>query len=193
MGTLKKLMKMNIRHQFLLMKAKTHQKKYKELWNKIRDLIRSITNNSDNYNEKYMKMKFNSNDDSALKKTLEHHNMILVVRSVFMKAANITRKFCQRNVCINYKCQNTIELMCGKELMLIETDGSRECIICNYWYFLEINFRFDPKVCNSCHVLMQKFANFNVVIVTVKENDYRINFLYTSEDEAIDLLRNAHI
>ena len=76
------------------MKAKTHQKKYKELWNKIRDLIRSITNNSDNYNEKYMKMKFNSNDDSPLKKTLEHHNMILIVRSVFMKAANITHKFC---------------------------------------------------------------------------------------------------
>ena len=76
------------------MKAKTHQKKYKEPWNKIRDLIRSRTNNSDNYNEKYMKMKFNSNDDSPLKKTLEHHNMILIVRSVFMKAANITHKFC---------------------------------------------------------------------------------------------------
>ena len=27
-------------------------KKYEELWNKIRDLIRSITNNSDNYDEK---------------------------------------------------------------------------------------------------------------------------------------------
>ena len=28
-------------------------KKYENLWNKIRDLIRSITNNSDNYDEKY--------------------------------------------------------------------------------------------------------------------------------------------
>ena len=32
-------------------------KKYEEPWNKIRDLIRSITNNSDNYNEQYMKVK----------------------------------------------------------------------------------------------------------------------------------------
>ena len=25
-----------------------------------------------------------------------------------------------------------------------------ECIICHYWYFLEINFRFQSKVCNGC-------------------------------------------
>ena len=36
--------------------------KYEKLWSKIRDLIRSITKNSDNYDEKYMKIKFNSND-----------------------------------------------------------------------------------------------------------------------------------
>ena len=38
----------------------THTKK--KLWNKIRDLIRSITDNSENYVEKYMKIKFNSDD-----------------------------------------------------------------------------------------------------------------------------------
>ena len=35
-------------------------KKYEELWTKIRDLIRSKTNNSDDYDENYMKTKFNS-------------------------------------------------------------------------------------------------------------------------------------
>ena len=72
MGTLKKLMEINI-----MMKAKTHWKsninKYAELWNKIRGSIKSvidhciiinyINNNSDNYNEKYMKIQLNSNDD----------------------------------------------------------------------------------------------------------------------------------
>ena len=33
------------------------EKKYEELWSKIRDLIRSITKNSDDYYEKYMKIK----------------------------------------------------------------------------------------------------------------------------------------
>ena len=43
-------------------------RKYKELWNKIKDLIRSITNNSDKYDEKCMKIKFNSDDNLSLKK-----------------------------------------------------------------------------------------------------------------------------
>ena len=45
--------------------------KYEELWSKIRDLIRSITQNSDDYDEKYMKMKFNSDDELYLNKTIE--------------------------------------------------------------------------------------------------------------------------
>ena len=32
-----------------------------------------------------------------------------------------------------------------------KTDGSCECIICHYWYFLRINFRFQSKVCGGCH------------------------------------------
>ena len=33
--------------------------KYEELWSKIRDLTRSMTKKSDDYDEKYMKIKFN--------------------------------------------------------------------------------------------------------------------------------------
>ena len=58
----------------------THTKK---LWNKIRDLIRSITDNSDNYVEKYMKIKFNSDDGLPLKKTLDLYHVVIVARSVF--------------------------------------------------------------------------------------------------------------
>ena len=50
--------------------------------NKNKDVIRSKTNNSDNYNGKYRKIRFNSNDDLPLKKTLKVRNMITVVRSV---------------------------------------------------------------------------------------------------------------
>ena len=35
---------------------------YEELWSKIRNFIRSINKNSDYYGEKYMKIKFNSDD-----------------------------------------------------------------------------------------------------------------------------------
>ena len=58
----------------------THTKK---LWNKIRDLIRSITDNLENYVEKYMKIKFNSDDGLPIKKTLELYHVVIVARSVF--------------------------------------------------------------------------------------------------------------
>ena len=41
-------------------------KKCEELWNKIRDLISSITKISDDYYEKYMKIKFNLDDKLPL-------------------------------------------------------------------------------------------------------------------------------
>ena len=45
-------------------------KTYEELCSKIRDLIRSITKNSDDYEEKHMKIKFNSDDGLPLNKTI---------------------------------------------------------------------------------------------------------------------------
>ena len=69
-------------------------KKYEELWSKIRDLIRSITKNSDNYDEKNMKIKFNSDDWLLLNKIIEIPSMIIVVTVLFfMKIANIIYKF----------------------------------------------------------------------------------------------------
>ena len=41
---------------------------YEEMWSKIRDLISSITKTSDD--EKYMKIKFVSDDDLLLNKTI---------------------------------------------------------------------------------------------------------------------------
>ena len=44
-------------------------KKHEELWNKIRNSIRSITNNSDNYDDKYMKIRFNADSDLLFRTT----------------------------------------------------------------------------------------------------------------------------
>ena len=58
-------------------------KKCKELLSKIRDLIRSITKNSVDYDEKYMKIKFNLDDDLSLK----------LLGLFFMKKTNIINMF----------------------------------------------------------------------------------------------------
>ena len=62
---------------------KEKTKWYEELWIKIRDLIRSITKNSDDYDEKYTKFKFNLDDESPLSKTIEIPGMTIVVRAAF--------------------------------------------------------------------------------------------------------------
>ena len=73
------------------MKAKK-EKKYEDLWSKIRNLIRSITKNSDDYNKEYMKIKFNSDDEIPLNKMIETSSMIIVARAVFMKMINNIHK-----------------------------------------------------------------------------------------------------
>ena len=42
-----------------------------------------MTKNSDDYDEKYMKIKFDSDDELPLNKTVEIPSMIIVVRAVF--------------------------------------------------------------------------------------------------------------
>ena len=41
---------------------------YEELWSNVRDLIISKTNNSDNYDEKQMTIKFNRDNELPLKR-----------------------------------------------------------------------------------------------------------------------------
>lgn len=57
-----------------------------------------------------------------------------------------------------------------------------ECIICHYLYFLKTNFRFQSKVCDGCHNMMQKSIGYNdFTVVTAGRNDYRINFKFMHE------------
>ena len=72
-----------------LMLASTNEskkkiEKYEELWSKIRDLIRLITKNSGDYDyEKYMKVKFDSDDGLPLNKTIEIPTMTIVAKVFF--------------------------------------------------------------------------------------------------------------
>ena len=65
------------------MEAKKKLKKYGELWSEIGDLVRSITKNSVDFDEKYMKIVFDSDDNLPLNKTIEIPIVTIVVRAVF--------------------------------------------------------------------------------------------------------------
>ena len=63
--------------------SKEKIKTYEELWIKIRDLISSVTKNSDDYDQIYIKIKLNSDDKLPLNKMIEIPVMVIVVRAIF--------------------------------------------------------------------------------------------------------------
>ena len=77
------------------------KKIYQELWSNIRDFIRSNTDNSNDYDEKYMKIKFNFDDNSPLNKTIELCNRIVVIRAAFHEENKYYSQVCITN---NIKC-----------------------------------------------------------------------------------------
>ena len=58
-------------------------KKYKDVFNWIRNKIKKISGNECDYEKDYMKSKLNSDDDLPLNKQLKFHNMTITIRSIF--------------------------------------------------------------------------------------------------------------
>ena len=59
----------------------------------MRDLIRSITKNLDDYDEKHMEVKFDSDDNLPLNKTIEIPIMTIVIWAIFHKM----NKYCRQD------------------------------------------------------------------------------------------------
>ena len=110
-----------------------------------------------------------------------------------MRARNTSHKFSEMHVCAN-QLSNTYMLEYDKVSKGIDVNKIKtplECIICHYSYFFKINFRFQPKVFDNCHDLMQNIMGFNdVAIVSTKAINCRIHFWCMSKDEAIYIMKN---
>ena len=59
------------------------QKKYKDVWNGIKNKINTINSGEFDYEKNYTKIKFNSDDDLPLNKPLKFHAMAITIRSIF--------------------------------------------------------------------------------------------------------------
>ena len=73
-----------------------------------------------------------------------------------------------------------------------KTNKSVECMICHFWYFKDIGFRYQPYICNGCHVssmIVQKLDGF--VILRVKDVDYKCHVVSMSKKDAVSLLNSS--
>ena len=70
----------------------------------------------------------------------------------------------------------------------------KECMICLYWYFKDIDFKYEPHVCNKCHDLLVCLVVYDLkhfMILNIKGVNYRCYVFNMSRSNAITLLDNS--
>ena len=73
-----------------------------------------------------------------------------------------------------------------------KTSASKECMLCHYWYFKDVGFKFEPHVCNKCHdVSMTAYELKNIAILNTKGADFRCVLWGISRGEAVNRLNNS--
>ena len=74
-------------------------KKYAKLWNEIKNEIETINGSNEGqhstaeYGKDFMKIKFDSDDNLPLSKTLKLHNMTIIINLFLKKMVSFIRKF----------------------------------------------------------------------------------------------------
>ena len=73
-----------------------------------------------------------------------------------------------------------------------KTNKSKECMICHYWYFKDIDYEYEQYVCNGCHDLSMMVYNLDdFMILNIKGVDYRCFVFIMSISHAVELLNNS--
>ena len=73
-----------------------------------------------------------------------------------------------------------------------KTSASKECMLCHYWHFKDVGFKFEPHVCNKCHdVLIIAYELKNIAILNVKDADFRCILWGFSKNESANILNNS--
>ena len=68
-------------------------KKYEDVWDGIKNEIKAINGGKkNNYGKDYVKIKFNSDNNLPLNKSLKFHTMTIIIRSVFEEGGKLYLK-----------------------------------------------------------------------------------------------------
>ena len=96
---------------------------------------------------------------------------------------------------VYYKCYISFRLnWCFWRTWYYKTSASKKCDICHYWYFLNKGFKFQPNVCNKCHVLLTISVNLSdIAILSINSADYCCIISGISKNETINLMQNVDL
>ena len=81
----------------------------------------------------------------------------------------------------------------SEEIDINKTNASKECMLCHYWYFKDVGFKFVPHVCNKYHdVFMTAYELKNIAIILNVKGAACGRILWgISKNGAVNILNNS--
>ena len=103
------------------------------------------------YGKDFIKIKFNSDDNLPLNKTQKLHNITIIVKYVFEGDGKYyPQVFSEECLYELWMLEyDRIDILEGIDVN--QTNVSKECDICHYFYFKDIGFKYEPYLCNGRH------------------------------------------
>ena len=73
-----------------------------------------------------------------------------------------------------------------------KTNKSKECMLCHYWYFKDVGYKFQSYLCHGCHaVSVMTYESKNIAILNARGIDYRCILWGINRDEGVNRLKNS--
>ena len=73
-----------------------------------------------------------------------------------------------------------------------KTSASKECALCDHWFFKDVGFKFEEHICNGCQDLLTMAHSLkNIAILNAKGATFRCLLMGTSKNEALKKLNNS--
>ena len=64
-------------------------------------------------------------------------------------------------------------------------------MLCHYWYFKDVKFKFKPRVCRKCSIGCNFSKSKRTEILNVKGVDYRCILCGITRNKAVDIQNNS--
>ena len=79
-------------------------------------------------------------------------------------------------------------------MTVINQISQKKCMTCHYWYFLDLDYKYEPEMCNWCHdISMMDYELENFVMPNVKGFDYRCAICNVTRNDAINIFNNPKL
>ena len=73
-----------------------------------------------------------------------------------------------------------------------KTSASEKCELCHYWFFKDVGFKFEKRICNGCHdLLTMVYSLKNIAILSAKGATFRCVLMGISKNEGLKRLNDS--